>query len=81
VLDTKTGKPAWTDALAQASRSTAVSGLADISASPVVEDGVVYVTGVGSRTAAFALKSGQKLWDQPIGAAHSPAVAGNAVFV
>lgn len=81
VLDTKTGKPTWTDALAQASRNTAVSGLADISASPVVEDGVVYVTGVGSRTAAFTLKTGQKLWDQPIGAAHSPAVSGNAVFV
>jgi outer membrane protein assembly factor BamB len=81
VLDAKTGKPAWNDALAQASRNTAVSGLADISASPVVEDGVVYVTGVGSRTAAFSLKGGQKLWDQPIGAAHSPAVSGNAVFV
>jgi outer membrane protein assembly factor BamB len=81
VLDVKTGKPVWTDALAQASRTTAVSGLADLSASPVVDDGVVYVTGVGSRTAAFNLKSGQKLWDQPIGAAHSPAVSGNAVFV
>jgi outer membrane protein assembly factor BamB len=80
-LDVKTGRPVWTDALAQASRSTAVSGLADLSASPVIEDGVVYATGVGSRTAAFTLKTGQRLWEQPIGSAYSPAIAGNAVFV
>ncbi|WP_407051759.1 PQQ-binding-like beta-propeller repeat protein [Methyloraptor flagellatus] len=80
-LDIKTGKPVWGDALARASRSFAVSGLSDISASPVVSDGVVYVTGVGSRTAAISLKTGQRLWDQSVGSAHTPAVSGNAVFL
>lgn len=80
-LDIKTGQPAWSDALARASRSYAVTGLSDIAASPVIEDGVVYATGVGSRTAAIQLKTGARLWEQSIGSAHTPVVSGNAVFV
>lgn len=80
-IDIKTGQPAWSDALARASRNYAVTGLSDIAASPVIDGGVVYATGVGSRTAALDLKSGARLWEQPIGSAHTPVVAGNAVFV
>ena len=80
-LEAKTGKPVWNDTLARASRSFAVSGLATIAASPVVADGVVYATGVGSRTVAIELKSGARLWDIAFGSAHTPAVAGNALFL
>jgi outer membrane protein assembly factor BamB len=80
-LDEKKGEPLWTDSLATASRSYAVSGLTTISASPVVADGVVYATGVGSRTVAIELKTGRRLWDMPLGSAHTPAVSGNAVFL
>lgn len=80
-LDVKTGKPVWNDTLARASRSFAVSGLATIAASPVIADGVVYATGVGSRTVAVELRSGARLWDVAFGSAHTPAVAGNAVFL
>jgi outer membrane protein assembly factor BamB len=80
-LDVKTGTAQWNDALARASRGSAVSGLADISASPVIDDGVVYATGVATRTVAIQLKTGQRLWDLPIGSAHTPAVAGNALFL
>ncbi|MEJ1158505.1 outer membrane protein assembly factor BamB family protein [Prosthecomicrobium sp. N25] len=80
-IDIKTGQAAWSDALARASRNYAVSGLSDIAASPVVDDGVVYATGVGSRTVAIQLKDGNRIWEKAIGSAHTPAVAGNAVFV
>jgi outer membrane protein assembly factor BamB len=80
-LEVKTGKPLWNDTLARASRSFAVSGLATIAASPVIADGVVYATGVGSRTVATELKSGARLWDVAFGSAHTPAVAGNALFL
>jgi len=80
-LDEKKGEPLWTDSLATASRSYAVSGLTTISASPVVADGVVYATGVGSRTVAIELKTGRRLWDVPLGSAHTPSVSGNAVFL
>lgn len=80
-LDVKTGKPLWNDTLARASRNYAVSGLATIAASPVIADGVVYATGVGSRTVALQLKTGARLWDVSFGSAHTPAVAGNALFL
>jgi len=80
-LEAKTGKPLWNDTLARASRNFAVSGLATIAASPVVADGVVYATGVGSRTVALNLKTGARLWDIAFGSAHTPAVAGNALFL
>lgn len=80
-LDSKSGKPVWNDTLARASRNFAVSGLATIAASPVISDGNVYATGVGSRTVALNLKSGARLWDVPFGSAHTPVAAGNAVFL
>lgn len=80
-LDEKKGEPIWNDSLAVASRAYAVSGLTTIAASPVVADGVVYATGVGSRTVAIELKTGRRLWDVTFGSAHTPAVSGNAVFL
>lgn len=80
-VDEKTGQPVWNDSLARASRSYAVSGLSTISASPVIADGVVYATGVGSRTVAVQLRTGQRLWDAAFGSAHTPVVSGNAVFL
>jgi outer membrane protein assembly factor BamB len=67
--------------MARASRNFAVTGLSDITGSPVIEDGVVYASGIGNRTAALNLKTGAKVWDVAIGSAHTPAVAGNAVFI
>ena len=80
-IDIKTGNGLWTEQLARASRTYAVSGLTDITASPVIEDGIVYATGVGNRTAALQLKTGQRVWDVQVGSAHTPAVAGSAVFI
>ncbi|MDR3494617.1 MAG: PQQ-binding-like beta-propeller repeat protein [Ancalomicrobiaceae bacterium] len=80
-IDIKTGNGLWSEQMARASRNFAVTGLSDITASPVIDDGVVYATGIGSRTAAFNLKTGLKLWDIGVGSAHTPAVAGNAVFI
>ncbi|MFM9625929.1 PQQ-binding-like beta-propeller repeat protein, partial [Streptomyces turgidiscabies] len=47
----------------------------------VIEDGIVYASGITNRTAALNLKTGAKVWDQPIGSAHTPLVSGTAVFV
>ncbi|MDR3375540.1 MAG: PQQ-binding-like beta-propeller repeat protein [Ancalomicrobiaceae bacterium] len=80
-IDIKTGNGVWSEQMARASRNFAITGLADITASPVIDDGVVYATGIGSRTAAFNLKTGLKIWDINIGSAHTPAVAGNTVFI
>lgn len=80
-IDIKSGKPLWNDTLARASRNYAISGLSTIAASPVIADGVVYATGVGSRTVAIQLKTGARLWDIAFGSPHTPVAAGNALFL
>jgi outer membrane protein assembly factor BamB len=80
-LDIKTGEPAWIEGVARGFRTLAVSGLSDVSASPVVADNTVYATGVAGRTVAASLKSGQRVWEQDLGSVHTPAVSGNALFM
>lgn len=80
-LDTKTGNPLWNEALTRAGPTLAVSGLSDIAASPVIDEGAVIATGVGGKTVAFSLKTGERLWEAPIGSAHTPVVSGSAVFL
>lgn len=80
-LDTKSGEPVWVEGVTRGSRTFAVSGLSDVSASPVVSDNIVIATGVGGRTVASSLRTGERVWDQNIGAVHTPVVSGNAVFL
>ena len=80
-FDAATGQPKWAETVIRSSRTLAVSGLTDVAASPVIFDGAVYATGVSGRTIAVQLASGERLWEQNIGSASTPAVSGNAIFV
>lgn len=80
-LDAATGERKWGASVIGGSRQAAVTGLQDASASPVIADGVVYATGVGGRTLAVRLATGETVWQSTIGSAHTPAVSGNAVFL
>ena len=80
-FDVATGKPKWSDTVVRAARTSAVSGLSDVSASPVIFDGTVFATGVSGRTIAVKLSNGERLWEKNIGSAYTPAVSGNAVFL
>ena len=42
-FDAATGQPKWSETVIRAVRTSAVSGLSDVSASPVISDGVVFV--------------------------------------
>jgi outer membrane protein assembly factor BamB len=64
-----------------ASGHLALSGLADVSASPVVSGNTVVATGVAGRTVAVDVRTGQRQWDQNLGSVHTPVVSGNAVFM
>ncbi|WP_026379025.1 outer membrane protein assembly factor BamB family protein [Afifella pfennigii] len=75
------GELQWADAVIRSTRTLAVSGLTDVAASPVVYDGVVYATGVSGRTIAVSLRTGDRIWEQNIGAAATPVVSGNAIFL
>ena len=80
-FDVATGEPKWSETVTRAVRTSAVSGLSDISASPVISDGVVFATGVSGRTMAVKLSNGERLWEANIGSAYTLAVSGNAVFL
>ncbi|WP_417685847.1 PQQ-binding-like beta-propeller repeat protein [Roseibium sp.] len=80
-LDMKTGEPAWIDGVARGFRTLAVSGLSDVSASPIVSGDTVYTTGVAGRTIASSLKTGTRQWEQDLGSVHTPVVSGSALFM
>jgi outer membrane protein assembly factor BamB len=80
-FDTGSGKLKWADAVVRSTRTLAVSGLTDVAASPVIYEGVVYATGVSGRTIAVRLSDGERLWEQNVGSASTPAVSGNAIFI
>jgi outer membrane protein assembly factor BamB len=65
----------------RSTRTLAVSGLTDVAASPVIYDGIVYATGIFGRTIAVRLSDGERLWEDNIGSASTPAVSGNAIFL
>lgn len=80
-FDAGTGDLKWADAVIRSTRTLAVSGLTDVAASPVIYEGTVYATGISGRTIAVRLGDGERLWEQNIGSASTPAVSGNAIFV
>lgn len=80
-FDIESGEPSWSDAVSRPSRLLAISGLSDVSASPVVADGVVYAAGVGGRVIAVALKDGERVWELDVGSTHTPAVSGDGLFL
>ena len=65
----------------RSTRTLAVSGLTDVAASPVIHDGVVYATRRLRPHHRGRLGSGERLWEQNIGSASTPAVSGNALFI
>lgn len=80
-IDIKTGEPAWVDGVARGFRTLALSGLADVSASPVVSGNTAYATGVAGRTVAVDARTGQRRWEQDLGSVHTPVVSGGALFM
>ena len=80
-IDIKKGEPVWIDGVSRGFRTLALSGLADVSASPVVDGKTVYATGVAGRTVAVSATNGQRLWEQDLGSVHTPVVSGNALFM
>jgi len=80
-LSIKEGEPEWIDGVTRGVRTLALSGLADVSASPVVAGNMVYATGVAGRTIAASLRNGQREWGKDVGSVHTPVVSGDAMFL
>ena len=75
------GRMVWQDTLSRTSIRTSVSSLADIDASPVIDNGQVFALGQGGRMVALDLVSGQRLWELNLAGIATPCVIGEWVFI
>lgn len=80
-LRMENGSAVWADNLTPARRADAEGGLTDIRALPVLDKGMVIAISYADKMVAIDERTGQRVWEQPIGGAQTPWVAGNRIFV
>lgn len=80
-LRADSGRQLWSDFLPLPNRVSQAGDLADVRASPVIYQGVVYAISNSGRMAAINLRNGQRLWEQRIGGIELPWVVGDNIFV
>ncbi|MGD2133091.1 MAG: PQQ-binding-like beta-propeller repeat protein, partial [Maricaulaceae bacterium] len=71
----------WADALTRSGQLNSLSELNDIAGSPVVADGIAYAMSHSGILAAFDVRTGLRIWNEPAGGIHMPWVAGDYLFV
>lgn len=79
-LRASTGRQLWADFLSLPRRTSAVSDLNDIRASPVIARGRLYAIGNAGRMVSILLSNGSRVWDQRISGNQTPWVAGDVVY-
>lgn len=80
-LRMENGSAVWADNLTPARRADAEGGLTDIRALPVLDKGLVIAISYADKMVAIDERTGERVWEQPIGGAQTPWVAGNRIFV
>lgn len=75
------GKLAWERKVVQPSGFSDIARMIDISADPVVADGVIYVTSYQGNITAVDFKTTQILWQHPLSSHTGIAVSGDRVYV
>lgn len=80
-LRVENGQVIWSDALASAGRTDAVSAIADIRGLPVIDNNLVIATSNAGLTVAIDLRTGYRVWELEAGGIQSPWVVGDYVFI
>ncbi len=75
------GRRLWTDALASAGNFTPISAINDIGARPVLGGGMVFAASQSGVMAGIEGRTGNRMWQQPLGATQAPALIGGYLFV
>lgn len=73
-------RPLWVESVA-GGRSTTSIGSLRVPARPVIDNGVVFMSGNSGRTLAVSATTGERLWTQNVGSIQTPIAAGDTVFV
>lgn len=79
-LRAENGRQLWTERLAAARQINPITNIADITARPVVDRGVVVAVSNAGRLAALDIRTGRRLWDVDIGGIQTPWLAGDWVY-
>lgn len=80
-LRVENGQMIWSDALASAGRTDAVSAIADIRGLPVIDNNLVIATSNSGLTVAIDLRTGFRIWELEAGGIQSPWVVGDYVYL
>lgn len=75
------GRRLWSEALTRQGAATSLSTISDIPGRPAVVDGLVYAASQSGVVAAIDLRTGTRIWEQPIASIQTPWVSGDFVYV
>ncbi|MDJ0920748.1 MAG: PQQ-binding-like beta-propeller repeat protein [Henriciella sp.] len=75
------GRRLWNEALASPGQFTPISAINDIGARPVLGGGLVFAASQSGVMAAIDGRTGNRVWQQPLGATQAPALVGEYLFV
>jgi outer membrane protein assembly factor BamB len=75
------GSVLWSDSLTRAGGLTPLSSINDIAASPIILGEDVYAVSHSGIMASFDLRTGERKWTLPASALHTPAIAGDYIFL
>jgi len=71
----------WTEYLSANRAFNRITDLTHILASPIIEDGIVYLVGNAGKMGAYRLGNGDNIWTLPMGGANTPVISGNTLFM
>ncbi|MCQ8186130.1 outer membrane protein assembly factor BamB family protein [Parvularcula maris] len=80
-LASQNGRVQWQAVIARTSRLNALSTLGDIAGSPVIDRGAVFAVSQSGQMVGIDARTGEVAWEQPVGGAHTPWVAGETIYV
>ncbi len=80
-LRAETGSEVWSDNLAAVRRPGALANLADISALPVIDRGLVLAISNAGRMVAIDQRTGIRAWQREISGRETPWTAGDLIFL
>lgn len=80
-LQTRDGSVDWEHELSAPRGRSDIQRMSDISADPVVSNGIVYAVGYQGRLAALSLQTGSPLWEKDLSSYSGLCISENVLFV
>ena len=81
VVSIVSGEVLWSENISSNQQLPMIFHSGDIVANPLYYKGKLYIVSQSGFTAAFDLKTADKLWDIPIGGSETPTISGKTIFV